>query len=313
MSFRLRSASLLLAIAVLSQPAAAGFFGPSAELLKGDALAAKLRAQPVVLSTSGSVLDIRTKSAAVGSFLVGFIVSSALASGGGSGGGMPANAQQMQKNMQAMQANMQANTKMATAFHQDFQVAMTQIASDQAAKPKAQIAKEGPVISVSQQLMASLFQEPDIKMSLASDAQPAAPADLQLRVSQPEWKLDFSMASSEYTLRYQIDASLYQKESDTVFYKETCKGEAQKKLAIEDWERDDFSEVALAAGDIANRCAATLTAALGLRTAPVAPPSSPAAETTTTTAESAAPVLPVPTTVTGQAEEPTSPAVQAQK
>lgn len=310
MSFRLRSASLLLAIAVLSQPAAAGLFGPSTEILKDDALAAKLRAQPVVLSTSGSVLDIRTKSAAVGSFLVGFIVGSALASGGGGGGGgIPGNAQQMQKNMQAMQANMQANTQIATAFHQNFQVAMTQIASDQAAKPKAQIAKEGPVISVSQQLMASLFQEPDIKMSLASDAQPAAPADLQLRFSQPEWKLDFSMASSEYTLRYQIDASLYQKETDTVFYKETCKGEAPKKLALEDWERDDFSEVALAAGDIASRCAATLTAALGLRAAPVAPPSPPAAPA----APAAESAVPAPAVVTNQAEEPASPAVQAQK
>lgn len=301
MSFRLRSASLLLAIAVLSQPAAAGFFGPSTELLKDDALAAKLRTQQVVLSAGGGVLDVRTKSAAVGSFLVGFIVSSALASGGGG----PTNAQQMQQNMQA-------NMQIATSFNQNLQVAMTQMASDQAAKPKAQIAKEGPVIAVSQQLMASLLQEPGIKMSLASAAQPAAPADLQLRVSQPEWKLDFSMASSEYTLRYQIEASLYQKESDTVFYKETCKGEAPKKLALEEWERDDFSEVALAAGDIANRCAATLTAALGLRAAPVEPPSPPAAQTATT-AESAAPALPVPALVTSQAEEPTSPAVQAQK
>lgn len=302
MNFRLRSASLLLAIAVLSQPAAAGFFGPSTELLKDDALAAKLRTQQVVLSAGGGVLDVRTKSAAVGSFLVGFIVSSALASGGGGGG--PTNAQQMQQNMQA-------NMQIATSFNQNLQVAMTQIASDQAAKPKAQIAKEGPVIAVSQQLMASLLQESDIKMSLASDAQPAAPADLQLRVSQPEWKLDFSMASSEYTLRYQIDASLYQKESDTVFYKDSCKGEAPKKLALEDWERDDFSEVALAAGDIASRCAATLTATLGLRVAPVAPQSPPAAPAAP--AESAAPALPAPAVVTNQAEEPASPAEQAQK
>ncbi|MFS2033514.1 hypothetical protein ACEN8I_05750 [Polaromonas sp. CT11-55] len=301
MNFRLRSASLLLAIAVLSQPAAAGLFGPSTELLKGDALAAKLKAQQVVLSAGGGVLDIRTKGAAVGSFLVGFIVSSALASGGGATG----NAQQMQKNMQA-------NMQIATSFNQNLQVAMTQVASDQAAKPKAQIAKEGPVIAVSQQLMASLLQEPGIKMSLASAAQPAAPADLQLRVSQPEWKLDFSMASSEYTLRYQIDASLYQKESDTVFYKQSCKGEVPRKLALEDWERDDFSEVALAAADVANSCAATLIAALGLRPVPVAPLSPPARKADPTV-ESAVPALPVPAAGTSQAEEPASPAVEAQK
>ncbi len=301
MSFRLRSASLLLAAAVLSQSASAGLFGPSTEILKGDALAAKLKTQQVVLSAGGGVLDIRTKSAAVGSFLVGFVVSSALASGGGA----PRNAQQMQQSMQA-------NAQIASTFHQNLQVAMTQVASDQAAKPKAQIAKEGPVISVSQQLMAGLLQEPGIKMSLASDAQPAAPADLQLRVSQPEWKLDYSMASSEYTLRYQIDASLYQKESDTVFYKDSCKGEASKKLALEDWERDDFSEVALAAGDIASRCAATLAAALGLRAVPAAPSSTPAAPAAAP-AESAAPALPAPAAVTSQTEEPASPAVQAKQ
>jgi len=300
MNFRLRSASLLLAIAVLSQPAAAGLFGPSTELLKGDALAAKLKTQQVVLSAGGGVLDVRTKGAAVGSFLVGFIVSSALASGGGTTG----NAQQMQKNMQA-------NMQIATTFNQNLQVAMTQVASDQAAKPKIQIAKEGPVIAVSQQLMGSLLQDPAIKMSLASDAQPAAPADLQLRVSQPEWKLDFSMASSEYTLRYQVDASLYQKESDTVFFKESCKGEASKKLVLEDWERDDFSEVALAAGDIASRCGAVLTAALGLR--PVVAALQPPAAQAGTAVESPAPALLVPATVTGQADAPASTAVPAQK
>ena len=254
MSLSLRSASVLLAIAVMTQPAAAaGFFGPSTDLLKGDALSAKLRAQPVVLSISGGVLDVRTKSAAVGSFLVGFVVSSALASGGGGA----SSAQQMQQNMQA-------NMKIATSFHQNFQVAMTQMASDQATKPTVQIAKEGPIVTVSQKLIASLLQEPDIKLSLASAAQPALPTNLQLLVSQPEWKLDYSMVSSEYTLRYQVDASLYQKESDTVFFKESCKGEASKKLALEDWELNDYSEVALAAADISTLCTQSLVAALQL-------------------------------------------------
>lgn len=300
MNFPFRSAGLLLAFALLSQSATAGLFGPSTELLKGDALVAKLKAHQVVLSVGGGLLDIRTKSMAVGSFLVSFVVGSALASGGGA----PANAQQMQ---QSMQANMQ----IATSFNQNLQVAMTQVASDQAAKPTMQIAKEGPIVIVGQQLMVSLLQEPGVQMLLATAAQPAMPADLQLRLSQPEWKLDFSLASSEYTLRYQIDASLYQKESDTVFYKESCKGEAPQKLALEDWERDDFSEVAHASGAIASRCMALLSTALSLRAASTVPASSPVTQTAST--QNFALTQTAPVTATNQVDMPASPEAQAQQ
>jgi hypothetical protein len=190
----------------------------------------------------------------------------------------------MQQNMQANMKNMQANMQIATEFNKNMQTAMTKIASDQAEKPKAEIAKEGPVVLVSQQLLASLLQQPGLRTALASADQPPAASDLQLRVSQPEWKLDFSVASSDYTLSYLTEVSLYQKETDTVFFKELCMGEVKRKLPLEDWQRDDFAEVALAATEVGNRCAQPVIAALGLTPAT---PQQPAAGQAASGAEAA--------------------------
>lgn len=252
-SIKFTTTTLVLA-ALLSQPAFAGLFGPSTELLKGESLAQKLQSQPVVVSVSGGQLDVRSKAAAVGGFLLGFVASSALASGG------------MQPGMSAQQMNqtMQANMQIATAFNQNLQTTVTQMASEQAVKPTAQVAKEGPVIAVSQQLLASLMQTPNLKVSLANvEAKPAL-TDLQLQITQPEWKLDFSMGSSDYTLLHHVVVALYQKESDTIFFKETCAGEYPRKMSKEDWERDDFAAVAVASREKADQCAAQVMAALGL-------------------------------------------------
>lgn len=190
----------------------------------------------------------------MGGFLLGFVASSALASGG------------MQPGMNAQQMNqtMQANMQIATSFNQNLQTVVTQMASEQAVKPTAQLAKEGPVIAVSQQLLASLMQTPNLNVSLANVAAKPAPTDLQLQITQPEWKLDFSMASSDYTLLHHIVVTLYQKQSDTVFFRETCAGEYPRKMPKEDWERDDFAAVAAASRENADRCAAQVMAALDL-------------------------------------------------
>ena len=234
----------------LCQPAAAGFFGPSNKLLTGEALTEKLASAPIFFSVNANVLDIRTKGAAVGSFLLGFVVSSALASGGG---GMPSS------NPQQMQQSLQAQMDISKAFNQNLQVAMTKIASDQSNKPKGQIAKEGPAVLVSQQLLASLLQAPKLKLVSPAAGQAAAATDLQMRVTQTEWKLDFSMASSNYTLLYQTEVVVYQKDSDTNYFSYTCKGESPQKIPLEAWERDDFSEVAQAATVIGNKCLCTIS------------------------------------------------------
>ena len=201
------SASCIAFAVTFSQPAAAGLFGPASEPLQGDALMQKLRSAPVVLNVRGNLLHIRSKGGEVGGFLLGLVAGSAMASGTTNPG---ASAQQMQANMQ-----------IATTFSQNVNSAVISAAEAQAAKPRAQVAKEGPVLAVSQELLASLSQVPQLNIATAGAERSASAADLQLTVSQPQWQLDYSMLSSDYTLRYNLSVQLYQKESDTIYFKES--------------------------------------------------------------------------------------------
>jgi len=248
------TASCIAFAVTFSQPAAAGLFGPASQPLQGDALLEKLHSAPVVFKVQGNLLQIRSKGAEVGGFLLGLVAGSAMASGTTSPG---ASAQQMN---QQMQANMQ----IATTFSQNVNSAVISAAEAQAAKPQAQIAKEGPVIAVSQELLASLAQVPQLNIAPAGAGRSVSPADLQLTVSQPQWQLDYSMLSSDYTLRYNLSVQLYQKESDTIYFKESCQGEYGKKMPQEEWEQDEFGALQNASREIAKRCAVELQAKLGL-------------------------------------------------
>ena len=257
-----RLISSVALLAAFSLPAAAGMFGPSTAFLKGEELEAKLQSQPLVLVINARALEVRSKSAAVGGFLLGFIASSAMASGGG----MPLNT-----NAQQLNQSMQANMQIATEFNKNFQTVFTAMAAKQGAEANAQLGREGPVVIVAQQLMASLLQSPAIKASPLGKADKLKAADLQLLVAQPEWELDFSMASSDYALKYRIEVSVYQKEADTLYFKNTCQGIAPNKMPKDEWEKDDMAAVASAALDAGNQCARQVIAALGLQPVNEAP------------------------------------------
>ena len=266
------------ALAVFSLPSSAGFFGPTIKLLSHEELAKKLQSQALVIDISGGALDVRSKAAAVGGFLLGFIANSAMASGGG----MPSGG-----NAQQMHQNMQANMQMGMQFNQNVQTAFTSIAASQAAKPSGQVGKEGPVVLVAQQLAASLAQSPNIKAAFLTANQKPKPTDLQLRIAQPVWLLDFSMVSSDYTLSHRIEVSVYQKETDTIFFKQECQGAAESKKPKEEWEKDDFAAVASAALDAGNKCASKVIAALGLQPAKTAVLAAPVAPQAVTAVDSA--------------------------
>lgn len=255
------SASCIAFAVTFSQPAAAGLFGPASEPLQGDALMQKLRSAPVVLNVRGNLLHIRSKGGEVGGFLLGMIAGSALASGTSSGPSTSA---------QQLQRQLDANVQIATTFSQNVNSAIVSAAEAQTAKPQAQVAKEGPVLAVSQELLASLSQVPQLNIATAGAGRSASPADLQLTVSQPQWQLDYSMLSSDYTLRYNVSVQLYQKESDTIYFKESCQGEYGEKMPQEEWERDEFGALQNASREIAKRCAAELQGKLGLATGAVA-------------------------------------------
>lgn len=255
------SASCIAFAVTFSQPAAAGLFGPASEPLQSDALMQKLRSAPVVLNVRGNLLHIRSKGGEVGGFLLGMIAGSALASGTSSGPSTSA---------QQLQRQLDANVQIATTFSQNVNSAIVSAAEAQTAKPQAQVAKEGPVLAVSQELLASLSQVPQLNIATAGAERSASAADLQLTVSQPQWQLDYSMLSSDYTLRYNVSVQLYQKESDTIYFKESCQGEYGEKMPQEEWERDEFGALQNASREIAKRCAAELQGKLGLATGAVA-------------------------------------------
>lgn len=255
------AASCIAFAVTFSQPAAAGLFGPASEPLQSDALMQKLRSAPVVLNVRGNLLHIRSKGGEVGGFLLGMIAGSALASGTSSGPSTSA---------QQLQRQLDANVQIATTFSQNVNSAIVSAAEAQAAKPRAQVAKEGPVLAVSQELLASLSQVPQLNIATAGAERSASAADLQLTVSQPQWQLDYSMLSSDYTLRYNVSVQLYQKESDTIYFKESCQGEYGEKMPQEEWERDEFGALQNASREIAKRCAAELQGKLGLATGAVA-------------------------------------------
>lgn len=255
------TASCIAFAVTFSQPAAAGLFGPASEPLQGDALMQKLRSAPVVLNVRGNLLHIRSKGGEVGGFLLGMIAGSALASGTSSGPSTSA---------QQLQRQLDANVQIATTFSQNVNSAIVSAAEAQTAKPQAQVAKEGPVLAVSQELLASLSQVPQLNIATAGAERSASAADLQLTVSQPQWQLDYSMLSSDYTLRYNVSVQLYQKESDTIYFKESCQGEYGEKMPQEEWERDEFGALQNASREIAKRCAAELQGKLGLATGAVA-------------------------------------------
>ena len=290
----IKSFIVTLCFAMVSLPASAGLFGPTKAILTGDDLTRKLESQAVVMDVRGGALDVRSKAAAVGGFVLGFVLSSAMASGGGMGGAT--NAQQLQQNMQA-------NMQLATAFNTNFQTAFTSMVASQAAKPSAQVAREGPIFLVAQQVAASLAQSPAIKAQALTTKGKANPEDLQLRIVQKAWLLDFSMASSDYTLSHDIEVSLYQKQSDSLFFMQDCKGPSAEKRLKEEWEKNDFAAIAKAATDTGEQCAKKIIAALGLLPAKdltVVPP---------VPAQGAAPLQTAAATATSVDEKLSAPAV----
>ncbi len=181
---------------------------------------------------------------------------------------------------QQMNANMQISSQASMQLSQSVQDSVRNIAAKQANKPSDVIAKEGPVVLMSEKVLRQLEQTAGINAVYADSVNPE---DLQLKITQPLWMLDFSMMSSDYVLSYGIHVSLYQKKSDTIFFDMACTGEHARKMPKEDWERDDFAAVAEASKDFASKCAEQVVAALKLQSAKVEAALPPQTQTQTQT------------------------------
>lgn len=110
------------------QSATAGFFGPTVEILPTDQVWTRMQEQPLAFASNAAPLEIRTKGAAVGGFILGSLLSSAAISGGGAGMSNPAQ----------MQQQMQANMAIAEQLNPHIQG----LARDAAAKAEARSAQD---------------------------------------------------------------------------------------------------------------------------------------------------------------------------
>lgn len=278
--------ALLVISAIATQPARAGFFGPDDEPFTPMQIGERLQREPVIFAGSGKALEIRTKSAAIGGFLVGMILSSAMASGGAGGA---TNAAQMQRQMQAnMEITQQANVHI--------QGAVNQLSAEAAGAVAAELAQRGPLPLLTQSLDDALRgQQARI---VAADSEPKPSLTLSLRQSQ--WTLDFETFSSDYVLRSALLLELHDKPAGKIHLRKVCSYQYATKMPLEDWERDEHLAIAKAAEEIAQHCHQEFAEALNL--APVA-----AAAGTPTTVDTS-----IPEKAAGETSAPALPPITQQ-
>lgn len=273
MSFCHRVFLFVSTLIIAAQPAHAGLFGPEVELLAPPQVAERLLAEPLVFGKTGKALEIRTKGAAVGGFLVGMILSSAMASGGAGA-----------TNVTQMQRQMQANMDIAQQANVHIQGAVNQLSAEAAGAAAAELAQRGPLPLLAQSLDHALRGHQ--AWLVTADAEPRPSLILSLR--QTEWKLDFETFSSDYVLKTALTLELLDKAADKLHLRATCQQEYPKKMELDDWERDDHLAIAQAAEEIARGCHAQFATALNLAAADAAATPTATGQERATTPEAAA-------------------------
>jgi hypothetical protein len=247
-------ACLTVLVFTLSSSAHAGLFGPDIVTLTPAELQEKLRDQALTFTTKAAPLEFSSKSAAIGGFVLGLVLSSAVASTGTSTRpGMPA--QQRMQNLQNMQQFSKASAGTGIAIGRMVGESM----SAQVVKGAAVQTREGPVAWLVPRLQAAFVEayrtqwRPFIDEKSRS-ADTINDSKMSLSVDQPVWMVDFSMTSSDYSLKYKIDMVLTDLASKAVNRSINCEGVFEKVMSEEEWKKDDLKAVADASNAIAEQC-----------------------------------------------------------
>jgi len=150
---------------------------------------------------------------------------------------------------------------MAIAQNANVQIqgAVRDAAAKEAGRSVQDMAKQGPLPLLAKDISQYLQMQ---KARLAGEEVDAKPT-LKLSLQQPEWKLEFSMLSSEYTLSSNLHLELLDIKADKIYLREDCKVEYAKKMPLESWEQDEYKAIAQAAEDIARQCWNNLASTLG--------------------------------------------------
>jgi len=277
---RISLPTALIILSILSvKPAQAGLFGPDNDPLNAAQIGERLRNATLALDASGKPLEIRTKGAAIGGFLVGMLLSSAMASGANVRAGNPAQIQQQ----------MQANMNIAQQANLNIQSTVRQIAAETDGQAAAESARRGPLPLLMHTLNEAMRAQGTQAVAKHADPKPA----LVLRLTQEEWKLDFEALSSDYVLKTTLTLELLDTAADKRHLRTACAIEFARKMPLEDWEKNDHLAIALAAREIALDCHQRFALALAL---PADAPSLPLPEAKRSE--------PAPSTASQQTAEP---------
>lgn len=180
-------------------------------------------------------LTERTKSQAVGNFVLASVVSSVAGSGGNAG------------NMQQLQANMQ----ITQAFGQQLNQAL----------PDNYAVDAGKGVDLA------------LAKKISDYFSAAAPADdktqeLYISVSASRWELGYTsfLTSQDYDLSYGLHLGIQEKLGDQLQPVTTisCAGVAKDKMPLEAWQADNYKNVNTAAEFIVNECYKQFMTSLGI-------------------------------------------------
>lgn len=198
----------------------------TAMLPRAEEVRAQFQRNPVAVSpvTAPTALIERTKSTAVGNFLVASLVSSAAGSAGNA------------TNPQAFQAN----TQISQEFGRQLNLALP-TGYESGANRSADVALA--------QRLAERFQW------AGTDA---TPGSIQLTVRGKRWELAYEsfLSSSDYVLSYEMEvlATEYGGEKPRVISHVSCAGSAAARMPLDKWQADDYQSLRQEADAISGQC-----------------------------------------------------------
>ncbi|GGI53698.1 hypothetical protein GCM10011430_08720 [Oxalicibacterium solurbis] len=180
-------------------------------------------------------LTERTKSQAVGNFLISSVVGSVAGSTGNAG------------NMQQMQANME----ISRAFSENLSRTL----------PQNYAVESGRGVDL------ALAKKMSDYFDASTGALPKT-QELYISVSAPLWELGYTsfLTSEDYNLSYGLNLNVQEKLNDQLnpVTAISCSGVAKETMPLEAWQADDYKNVNVAAEAIVNKCFTQFMTAMGL-------------------------------------------------
>ena len=200
--------------------------------LKEKLMKSNVRVMPI---ETPARLTERTKSQAVGNFLISSVVGSVAGSTGNAA------------NMQQMQANMEISRRFSENLSRTL--------------PQNYTVESGRGVDLALAKKISDYFD-------ASNAAPQKSQELYISISASLWELGYAsfLASQDYNLSYDLNLNVQEKLNDQLnpVTAISCSGVAKDAMPLEEWQAEDYKKVNAAADTIVNECFVQFMTAMGL-------------------------------------------------